>query len=203
MKIILKNKKRFRIIFSAVSVLFLFIFLIINLYAGSIEYAEEKLSGRTFANFNTGCVIKTLGYNSETFSAAVSFYLPNGALIGSYERAWQGWELKLECIVLNLKSGAIVFPYRIFSDKSKYGTGVKLFSYYTKGGYPAIYDYSFFQAEEKEAVNVLFRSAALSPSLFLFFSSAQKQSIRLRNFHPDTEYALTVSPSGKIFLKKN
>ncbi|MEL3912271.1 hypothetical protein [Treponema pedis] len=200
---IIKNRKCFFSIFSFVSLLFLFIFIIVNFYSLKIEYAEKKLLNGNFEIYNTGCIVKALGQNTENVSAAVSFYLPDGKPLGTYERSWHGWELKLECIVLQLKKGALVFPYRIFSDESKYGTGIKLFSYYLKNGYPAIYDYSFFSDEEKDAVKTLFSFAAFSPNLFLTFSSAKKQTVSLRRFNPDTEYILTVSSSGSLLLKTN
>lgn len=200
---ILKNKKRFLIIFSLVSFLFFSVFILINFYSLNIENAEKHLANSNLSIFNMGCIIKTLGRNAETVSAEISFYEPNGTLCGRYERAWQGWELNIECIVLNLKNGNLVFPYRIFSDKSKHGTGVNLIPYYSKNNYPATYGYTFFSKEDKKAIQTLFKSAALSPYLFLFFSSAKKETIPLRNFTPDTEYTLTVSAAGRISFKKN
>lgn len=177
--------------------------MFINVYSLNIENAEKHLEASNLSIFNTGCIIKTLGRNSETVSAEISFYEPDGTLCGRYERAWHGWELNIECMVLNLKSGNLVFPYRIFSDESKHGTGVNLIPYYSKNNYPATYGYTVFSKEDKKAIQTLFKAAAFSPYLFLFFSSAKKQTILLRNFTPDTEYLLTVSTAGRISFKKN
>lgn len=198
----IKNKKRFFAIFCTVSALFFLMFGIVRLYAYRIAYAEKKLSGYDINIFNTGCVIKTFGRGSSSVNASVSFYTPTGTLIGSYERAWKGWELNIECIVFKFKKGCLVFPYRIFSDKTV-GTGIVLFNMYTENNYPEIYKYSFFSEEEKQLITVLFKSAVFSPYLLSLFSSAQIKTVTLREFSPDSEYGLKILPSGEIILSKS
>ena len=112
-----------------------------ELYNYKLGSIKKKLSKTNLSIYSTGTMIKTFGQNTETVSAVISFFTPSGNLINSYERAWHGWELNLECIVFTFESGSIVFPYRLFSNESKYGTGVKLFDYYNLKDYPAIYDY--------------------------------------------------------------
>lgn len=202
MKILAKNKKYFLIFFSIISFLFLSAFVFVKLYASRIEKAEKILAKSNIEFFNSGCVIKTLGQNPETISAEISFYTPNGNLAGRYERAWNGWELNIECFSLKLKNGNLVFPYRIFSDKSKRGTGIKLMPYYSTNNFPEIYEYPFLTNEEREAIKTLFKSAKFSPYMFLTFSSLKKKTIRLRNFEHDAEYNLISSKTGTIILQK-
>lgn len=199
----LKRKKRVLIIFLSVSLLFFLIFGAVELYNYKLGSIKQKLSKTNLSIYNTGTVIKTFGQNTETVSAVISFFTPRGDLINSYERAWQGWELNLECIVFTFESGSIVFPYRLFSNESKYGTGVKLFDYYNLKGYPAIYDYSFFSKEEKELIKSLYEYAVFSPYLLKVFSYARIKTVNLRNFKPDTEYLLYAGSDGEIRFIKN
>lgn len=199
----LKRKKRVLIIFLSVSLLFFLIFGAVELYNYKLGSIKQKLSKTNLSIYNTGTVIKTFGQNTETVSAVISFFTPRGDLINSYERAWQGWELNLECIVFTFESGSIVFPYRLFSNESKYGTGVKLFDYYNLKGYPAIYDYSFFSKEERELIKSLYEYAVFSPYLLKVFSYARIKTVSLRNFKPDTEYLLYAGSDGEIRFIKN
>ena len=198
----LKRKKRFLIIFLSVSLLFFLIFGAVELYNYKLGSIKQKLSKTNLSIYSTGTMIKTLGQNTETVSAVISFFTPSGNLINSYERAWHGWELNLECIVFTFESGSIVFPYRLFSNESKYGTGVKLFDYYNLNDYPAIYDYSFFSKEERELIKGLYEYAVFSPYLLKVFSYARIKTVNLRNFKPDTEYLLYAGSDGEIrFIK--
>ncbi|AIN94563.1 hypothetical protein [Treponema putidum] len=199
----LKRKKRFLIIFLSVSSLFFIIFGSVSFYNYKLGYIKQKLSKSNLDIHNTGTVIKTFGQNTETVSAVISFFTPRGYLINSYERAWHGWELNLECVVFTFKSGSVVFPYRLFSNESKYGTGVKLFDYYNRKGYPAIYDYSFFSDEEKSLIKTLYKYTMFSPYLLKVFSYVNIKTVSLRNFRPDTEYLLYAGSDGEIKFIKN
>lgn len=199
----LKRKKRFLIIFLSVSLLFFLIFGAVELYNYKLGSIKQKLSKTNLSIYSTGTMIKTFGQNTETVSAVISFFTPSGNLINSYERAWHGWELNLECIVFTFESGSIVFPYRLFSNESKYGTGVKLFDYYNLNDYPAIYDYSFFSKEERELIKGLYEYAVFSPYLLKVFSYARIKTVNLRNFKPDTEYLLYAGSDGEIRFIKN
>ena len=199
----LKRKKRVLIIFLSVSLLFFLIFGLTDFYNYKLGSIKQKLSKTNLSIYSTGTMIKTFGQNTETVSAVISFFTPSGNLINSYERAWQGWELNLECIVFTFESGSIVFPYRLFSNESKYGTGVKLFDYYNLNDYPAIYDYSFFSKEERELINGLYEYAVFSPYLLKVFSYARIKTVSLRNFKPDTEYLLYAGSDGEIRFIKN
>ena len=183
--------------------MFFLIFGLTDFYNYKLGSIKQKLSKTNLSIYNTGTVIKTFGQNTETVSAVISFFTPRGDLINSYERAWQGWELNLECIVFTFESGSIVFPYRLFSNESKYGTGVKLFDYYNLKGYPAIYDYSFFSKEERELIKGLYEYAVFSPYLLKVFSYARIKTVSLRNFKPDTEYLLYAGSDGEIKFIKN
>ena len=198
----LKRKKRVLIIFLSVSLLFFLIFGLTDFYNYKLGSIKQKLSKTNLSIYNTGTVIKTFGQNTETVSAVISFFTPRGDLINSYERAWHGWELNLECVVFTFESGSIVFPYRLFSNESKYGTGLKLFDYYNRKGYPAIYDYSFFSNEEKALIKTLYRYTMFSPYLLKAFSYVDIKTVSLRNFKPDTEYLLYAGSDGEIkFIK--
>lgn len=199
----LKRKKRVLIIFLSVSLLFFLIFGAVELYNYKLGSIKQKLSKTNLSIYSTGTMIKTFGQNTETVSAVISFFTPSGNLINSYERAWHGWELNLECIVFTFESGSIVFPYRLFSNESKYGTGVKLFDYYNLKDYPAIYDYSFFSKEERELIKGLYEYAVFSPYLLKVFSYARIKTVNLRNFKPDTEYLLYAGSDGEIRFIKN
>ena len=183
--------------------MFFLIFGLTDFYNYKLGSIKQKLSESNLSIYNTGTVIKTFGQNTETVSAVISFFTPSGNLINSYERAWQGWELNLECIVFTFESGSIVFPYRLFSNESKYGTGVKLFDYYNLNDYPAIYDYSFFSKEERELIKGLYEYAVFSPYLLKVFSYARIKTVNLRNFKPDTEYLLYAGSDGEIRFIKN
>ena len=174
-----------------------------ELYNYKLGSIKQKLSKTNLSIYSTGTMIKTFGQNTETVSAVISFFTPSGNLINSYERAWHGWELNLECIVFTFESGSIVFPYRLFSNESKYGTGIKLFDYYNRDGYPAIYDYSFFSKEEKELIKSLYGYAVFSPYLLKVFSYARIKTVSLHNFKPDTEYLLYAGSDGEIRFIKN
>ena len=199
----LKRKKRVLIIFLSVSLLFFLIFGAVELYNYKLGSIKQKLSKTNLSIYSTGTMIKTFGQNTETVSAVISFFTPSGNLINSYERAWHGWELNLECIVFTFESGSIVFPYRLFSNESTYGTGVKLFDYYNLNDYPAIYDYSFFSKEERELIKGLYEYAVFSPYLLKVFSYARIKTVNLRNFKPDTEYLLYAGSDGEIRFIKN
>ncbi len=198
---LIKHKKGFLFFFCSLPVLFFLFSIAVNRYTGKISAAEKKLSSYEINIFNTGCIIKTFGRGNSTVSASISFYTPSEKPIGSYERAWHGSELNLECIVFTFKHGSIVFPYRLFSDKPE-STGVLLFNMYSEKDYPAIYDYPFLPEEEKMSIKTLFKSAVFSPYLLTLFSSARLQTVTLASFKPDAEYSLNILPSGQAVLEK-
>ncbi len=200
---LIKNKKKFLSIFIAISVIFLLVFALFSAYDNVLKNSIKLLSSKKFYIRNAGCIIKTLGRNTESVSAKISFYSPKGELINSYERSWQGWELEFECIVLEMSSNLLVFPHRVFSDETKYGTGVWLFDYYSKDSFPAIYDYRLFSEEEHSAVKRLFQMVKFSPYIFKLFSGARAVTINLRDFKPDQEYLLSIDSKKRIYLKKN
>ncbi len=200
---IIKHKKRFTLIFISVSAIFLMLFLVLYFYDKKIEKAVSVLSARKFSIKDTGCIIKTFGRNTEALSAKISFYTPTGTLINSYERSWLGWELNLECIGIETGSNILVFPYRAFSDKTKYGTGICLFPYYSDKNFPTIYDYPTLSEAERSAIKSLFKMPRYSPYSFKVFSGAKNMSIKLSEFKPDNEYSLLVNSKKTIYLKKN
>lgn len=172
------------------------------LFLGIIINAIDRLISKSvFPVLNSECVVRTLGANFETVNASISFYQPDGLLLGSYERAWYGTQLNIECINFKTKNSFLVFPYRIFSDKNKNGTGVNLYGYYTKKSFPAIYDFPEIGQREKHYLKVMFYLLKTIPEFTILFSSAKYETVSINNFGYGFEYNLTMSPDNSVFIK--
>jgi hypothetical protein len=142
------------------------------------------------------------GIRQDTISARIAFYAPDGALAGSFERSWPGWELQLDCILMGNASGWLVFPWIVFTDETTSGHGVNLARYYSRDGFPAIYDSPLLSAAERERMKTLFllvRSESMIPP---FLGSLRHEVLKVRNYVPGTEYFLRVARDGSIELSQ-
>lgn len=190
-----------------IPILLLSAFLIFILsFIHNISSAEKALEKYKFDDFSTGCTVTSFGTGEDTFSASISFSQPSGKMISSYERSWQGKELYIECVVFNFKSGHIVFPYRLYSDKSEKGTGTILYPYYTIEKYPAGYNYSFFSQNEKKHLERIFNTSRVlsiaSPAFLTCFHKVKIKKASLSGLKAGAAYNLMIDQKGFLFFKR-
>jgi hypothetical protein len=140
--------------------------------------------------------------SSSTISARLAFFSPDGDLSGSLERSWSGWELKVDCVMIGTSGGWLAFPCLVTTDETS-GSGVDLFRYYDKSGFPAIYDSPRLTQKERSALRRLFWLVRVERWLPMFPGTLGHETVVIRSFEAGTEYSLRVARDGKIQLKSN
>lgn len=201
-----KNRKMIPVFFIIPFFLSSFFLFFVLSFTSKISFLKKSLEKQDFENLSLGCTITSFGNGNGTFSASISFSQPNGKMISSYERSWYGKELYAECIVLSFKKNNLVFPYRLYSDKTKKGTGTTLFPYYTIDGFPAVYNYSFFSQKEKKLIEDIFKTSKvlsfISPKFLTAFRNVKMETAVLSDFKADSGYALTFDKKGNLIFKR-
>lgn len=201
-----KRKKTFSVILLVPVLLSVLLIIFSASFKNKITAAKKSLMRHDFDKMPPGCTITSFGHGNGTFSASISFLQPNGKMISSYERSWQGSKLFAECFVFSLKKGNLVFPFRLYSDKAKKGTGTTLFPYYTIDKYPAIYNYTFFSQNEKKIIEEIFKTSrnisVISPRFLTAFRGVTIQTAVLSDFKADANYNLTFDKNGKLIFKQ-
>lgn len=147
--------------------------------------------------------LTVFGRGSDTISARLSFFTPEGEIAGTIERSWAGWELKLDCVMIGSPSGWLVFPFRLSTDMTAKGGGVSLLRYYTHSRFPSIYDSPLLSADEREALTQLFSIVRTERWMPPFLGSLHHEVVTIRSFQANTEYFLYVSGDGTLSLREN
>jgi hypothetical protein len=140
--------------------------------------------------------------SSSTISARLAFFSPDGDLSGSLERSWSGWELKVDCVTIGTTGGWLVFPCLVTTDETA-GSGVDLFRYYNRSGFPAIYDSPRLTQKERSALRRLFWLVRVERWLPRFPGTLGHQTVVIRTFEAGTGYSLLVSRDGKLGLRND
>lgn len=139
----------------------------------------------------------------DTISARIAFFTPDGESAGSVERSWQGWELNIDCIMVSSGTGWLVFPYRVFTDKTALGQGTVLFDQYTSEGLPLLYTYPELTRKERAILHELFSIVKTEQWLPRFLGTLHHETVSIRSFEAGKEYSFFVTKNGKLTLRRN
>jgi len=152
-----------------------------------------------------------LSRSDTEISARFRFYNADGKEIASFERSWNGSELYIDSLVVPLKTGALVFPVRAFTNAVAPRGGTNLVSYYDIDDMPGIYDSANLDTKKRQLFKELFiklktaegfygtRTATNSGNkLLTYFGNAVHDIKQLRQFEIGTVYSLVVHTDGGI-----
>lgn len=182
---------------SGVSVLLVVLFLLTFVRTGG--YARDLSRLYTVAG-RLPITVTVYGRGTDTLSARIAFYTPDGDLTGTVERSWSGWELKLDCIVVGGDSGWLVFPFLAYTEETTRGRGVSLIPKYARGSFPGLYESPALSARERAGIRRLFglvRTESWMPSIF---GSLHHEILTVRSYEPGTEYSVFVTRDGSLRL---
>lgn len=146
---------------------------------------------------------ETASTNTDTLSARINFYSPEGEIAGTVERSWAGWELKIDCIMIGTENGFLVFPFLAYTDETKRGHGVDLLRCYTQNNFPVIYKSSALTDEEYHALYLLFAMVQMERWMPRFLGTLHHEIISIRSFEAGKEYSLFAKKDGTICLTGN
>lgn len=138
-----------------------------------------------------------------TISARLDFYTADGDRTANIERSWTGWELIVDCIMVRLNSGYLVFPFLAYTDVTKRGHGVDLFRYYDRKLFPSLYEFSSLTNKERSSLKILFAFVKSETWVPVIFGSLRHETVSIRSFEAGKEYWLYVANDGKISLRSN
>lgn len=163
-----------------------------------------------------------LSRSDTDISARFRFYNADGREIASFERAWSGYELAIDSLIVPVAGKQLLFPVRVFTDAIAPGKGTELFMYYDRDGFPAIFDSQSLDREARAALSQLFSRVKLTESLFSSGNTTNKQGTadegeknlikpvpsifgnavhdikQFRRFEIGVVYALLVRPDGGV-----
>jgi len=152
-----------------------------------------------------------LSRSDKELSARFRFYDGDGKEIASFERSWNGSDLYIDSLVVPLKTGAMAFPVRVFTDAVAPRGGTNLMYYYDFNGIPGIYDSSRLNDQQRQILKELFTklktaeglygsNAAANPGerLLTYFGNAVHDIKQLRQFEVGTIYSLVIHTDGGI-----
>lgn len=152
-----------------------------------------------------------LSRSDMEISARFKFYNADGKEIASFERSWNGSELYIDSLVVSLKTGALVFPVRAFTNAVAPRGGTNLLYYYDFNDMPGIYDSAQLDVQKRQLLKELFiklktaeglygSRTATNPGgkLLNYFGNAVHDIKQLRQFEIGTVYSLVVHTDGGI-----
>lgn len=152
-----------------------------------------------------------LSRSDTELSARFKFYNADGKEIASFERSWNGSELYIDSLVVPLKTGALVFPVRAFTNAVAPRGGTNLMYYYDFNDMPGIYDSVHIDEQKRLLFKELFvklktaeglygSKTATNPGgkLLNYFGNAVHDIKQLRQFEIGTVYSLVVHTDGGI-----
>ena len=199
-----KNKKIKKIIglFCLIFVMFfLGAFSYVYLLSKSIE--KINLERITSFNYRIPCSITMFGRSSQTISARINIFSFDSSHFYTLERSWQGWELIFDCVLVQISSGWLVFPYSIYTDVTKSSKGLNITKYYDYKNLPIIYDFSYITEKEKKDLKRIFSFVKAQRILPNFFKTFKVAQISIRNFEVGKEYFIKVDTSGHLNIVEN
>lgn len=152
-----------------------------------------------------------LSRSDTELSARFKFYNADGKEIASFERSWNGSELYIDSLVVPLRTGALVFPVRAFTDAVAPRGGTNLVYYYDFNDMPGIYDSVHLDATKRQLFKELFTKLKIAEGLYgskitsnpggklvNYFGNAVHDIKQMRQFEIDTVYSLVVHTDGGI-----
>ena len=201
------------ILFGLLSLVFVVFFIMLFLWSDGISASLSRIAlsenrlPATLTVFGRSSYSQRVGSLGEgdmnTLSARIDFFTAEGAVAGTVERSWSGWELKLDCIIIGTGKGWIVFPFMAYTDETKRGGGVNLFRYYTKNGFPVLYESSALLPEERSNLKRLFSIIRTEQWMPGVLGSFHHETVSIRSFEAGIPYSLYVTKEGKLQLRSN
>lgn len=166
-----------------------------------VSKLDSRLSRLALADARVPVTVTVFGRGTDTVSARVAFYAPGSELLGTVERSWAGWELGVDCVLVRVAGGWIVFPFSVHTDESGDRRGVTLFRQYDRAGFPAIYNSPQLSASERSSLRGLFFLVKTEGWLPGVFGRLRHERVTIRSFEAGREYSLFVSKEGRLSLR--
>jgi hypothetical protein len=163
----------------------------------------EELSRFALSGNRLPVTVNVFGRGTDTVSARVSFSTADGDLVGTLERSWLGWEIKIDCVLVKAGSGWIVFPFLAYTDQTIPGAGVDLLRYYERAGFPAIYDSSRNTVAERKAMRRIYGLVKTEQWVPTALGSLSHRVVVLRTFKAGSDYSLWVDADGTIRFRED
>lgn len=165
------------------------------------ELTKGDRSSAAMGVVNVPVTVSVFGRSSDTISARISFYSGGGDLLGSFERSWSGWELKIDCVLVRTGERWLAFPFSLSTDETGRGAGVDLIRYYDISGFPAIYESRQLDKAERTALTRLFSVVKTERWMPRFLGTLRHETVLIRSFEAGTEYSLFVDEEGNLLVR--
>ena len=163
----------------------------------------EELARFALSGARVPVTVNVFGRGTDTVSARVSFSTADGDLVGTLERSWLGWEIKIDCVLVKAGSGWIVFPFLAYTDQTIPGAGVDLLRHYERSGFPAIYESSRIFPAERKAMRRLFALVKTEQWVPTALGSLSHRVVTLRTFKAGADYSLWVDADGTLRFRED
>ena len=139
------------------------------------------------------------GSSQDSISGCFSILDSSGDVIVKIERAWQSEKIFLSFIKVNLKDGAVYYPYKIYGNRflSK-KSGIDLSLYYMSKGKCSIFA-SNTDKEQKEYLDTVARYA-LNSQFRSLFSNISIETLDLSVCNSGKEYIAGIDKRGELFI---
>ncbi|MCA1951085.1 MAG: hypothetical protein LDL24_10970 [Treponema sp.] len=212
-----RGRGRFRGFLRTLIALFVIGLIVIAIGAGFFLQQQQKIIRSLEASIEalkmTTIPLRfmVLSRSDTEISARFKFYNADSREIASFERSWKGSELYIDSLVVPLKTGALVFPVRVFTDAVAPRGGTMLLNYYDFDGMPGIYDSASQDGQKRLMLKELFTKLKASEGLYgtnttgnpgsrllNYFGNAVHDIKQLRQFEIGTVYSLVIHSYGGI-----
>ncbi|WP_304224464.1 hypothetical protein [Gracilinema caldarium] len=212
-----RGRGRFRGFLRTLIALFIIGLIVIAIGAGCFLQQQQKIIRSLEASIEalkmTTIPLRfvVLSRSDTEISARFKFYNADSREIASFERSWKGSELYIDSLVVPLKTGALVFPVRVFTDAVAPRGGTMLLNYYDFDGMPGIYDSASQDGQKRLMLKELFTKLKASEGLYgtnntgnpgsrllNYFGNAVHDIKQLRQFEIGTVYSLVIHSDGGI-----
>lgn len=145
--------------------------------------------------------ITVYGRGSDTISARLALYAADWTVLNTVERSWPGWEISIEALLVQSGAGRIVFPLTVRTDETRAGQGISIARYYSRSGFPALYERIGISSRERSALSRLFFLARHGLWISTRTGRFRQGRAVLREFDTGTEYFLFVDSSGRLSFR--
>jgi hypothetical protein len=163
----------------------------------------ERLRNIAISESRIPVVLTIFGRSSDTISARLAFFTADGNQAGILERSWQGWELKIDCVVVRSGEGWLVFPFMLYTDETRYGKGIDLVRYYNHKSFPLLFDSSSLDKNSIKALKRVFSLVLSERWMPSFLGTLHHETVSIRSFEAGAEYSLFVTKEGTLRLRVN
>lgn len=133
----MKNLRKILITLFVISIIGILIYFLFLKTQSQLEKIEKLNDEITFLKTEYQPIrFKVTGRQNGETTVLIKFYDLEGKEVGKHKFTLKGTIISFDFMVVQFDNGYITFPYKIFSDEIQAASGIELYEFYEKNGFP-------------------------------------------------------------------